>query len=78
MGFEPITAVQGLMQFLVLTKNMRLYYVCYNSYTYHIIVLKVRFILLWLLFFFDLGKICIQLACVASFITSKLPCSRTS
>jgi hypothetical protein len=24
MGFEPITAVQGLMQFLVLTKNIEI------------------------------------------------------
>ncbi len=29
-------------------------------------------------YFLDLGNLCTQLACVASFITSKLPCSRIS
>src|SRR5262249_43083662 len=41
------------------------------------IVRKLRFIL-GRVIFLDLGKLCSQFVCVASFITSKLPCSSTS
>ena len=40
------------------------------------IVRKVKFIL-GRVIFLDLGKLCSQYACVASFIISKLPCSST-
>ena len=41
------------------------------------IVRKVKFILGWVMFL-DLGKLCNQFLCVASFIISKLPSSSTS